>query len=107
MVMKAVTNFRYSHWEHISKYTTRKNRLILKRITPFLLLSLFFAFWLVYALIAGAEITIATKLIVYPFLFINLVFADFALWNYLEGRKLWLIWILESITTAIIIYWLL
>ena len=105
--MKAVTSFRYSHWEHISKYTARKNRLILKRITPFLLFSLFLTFWMVYAVVAGAETTIATKLLLYPFLLINIVFADFALWNYLAARKMWLIWAFECFISALLVYWLL
>ena len=105
--MKAVTNFRYSHWEHISKYTTSKRNLIIKRITPFFLLSLFLTFWLVHELVAGAGTAIITKLILYPFLLVNIVFADFAMWNYLAGKKIWLIWMLECIISTMIIYWLL
>jgi hypothetical protein len=105
--MKAMTSFRYSHWEHISKYAENKKHLIIKRTTPFLLLSLFLSFWLVYTLVAATEISIATKLILYPFMLINLALADFALWNYLKGKKRWLIWTFESIATAMIIYWLL
>ena len=102
MLMKAVTNFRYSHWEHISKYTTSKRNLIIKRITPFFLLSLFLTFWFVHELVAGTAIV--TKLILYPFLLVNIVFADFAMWNYLGSRKLWLIWVLECFISAVLIY---
>jgi O-antigen ligase len=102
-----MVSFRYSHWEHISKYTTRKKHLIIKRISPFLLLSLFLTFWFLYALVAGTETAIAAKIILYPFLLINLVFADFAMWNYLAGKKIWLIWMLECIISTMIIYWLL
>ena len=105
--MKAVTSFRYSHWGHISKYATRKNRLVLKRITPFLLMSLFLTFLLIYSVVAGTETTIATKLLLYPFLLINIVFADFALWNYFAARKIWVIWALECFTSAMLVYWLL
>ena len=106
-IMKAMVSFRYSHWEHISTYTTRKKHLMIKRVTPFLLLSLLLTFWFLYALVAGPEKAIATKLILYPFLLINLVFADFAVWNYLAGKKIWLIWMLECIISTMIIYWLL
>src|SRR6478609_426452 len=105
--MKAMVSFRYSHWEHISTYTRRKKHLLIKRVTPFLLLNLLLTFWFLYALVAGTETAIATKFILYPFLLINLVFADFAVWNYLAGKKIWLIWMLECIISTMIIYWLL
>ncbi|HEX5154439.1 MAG TPA: hypothetical protein VFW07_23495 [Parafilimonas sp.] len=105
--MKAITSFKYSHWEDISKYAKREKQLIIKRITPFFLLSLFLSFWSLYAIVAGTGATITTKLILYPFLLINFVFADFAIWNYLAGKKLWLLWVLESVVSTMLVCWLL
>ena len=105
--MKAITDFRYSHWGNISEYATRRKRSAVKRISPFLLLSLFLIFWLLYTLVAGIDTGIKTILFLYPFLFVNIVFADFAIWNYLAGKKRWLMWTVESFASVVIIYWLL
>jgi hypothetical protein len=105
--MKAITDFRYSHGGNISEYATRKKRSILKRISPFVLLSLFLILWFLITLVAGANTGIKIKLLLFPFLLINIVFADFATWNYLAGKKKWLMWILEGVVSIGIIYWLL
>ena len=110
--MKAMASFRYSHWERLSEYATGKKSSAtkgfkIKRISPFLLLSVFLAFLFFYGLVTGTETKIAIKLILYPFLLLNIAFADFTIWNYLAGKKIWLIWLLECGISAIIIYWLL
>ena len=77
----------------------------LSRVSPFLLLNLFLIFWFPIAIIMDNPAVTRAKIIAFPFLVAYVAFADFAIWNYLEGKMKWLIWIIEIIFSAIILYW--
>ena len=67
------------------KTHVRKKRLLIKRLSPFLLLAVFLVLLFCYKIInrkAGLS-----QYILLPFLMANIVFADFALWNFFEGKK--------------------
>ena len=81
---------------------TKKRHTILKRISPFLILTVFLVFWFPFTWIVRGETT--AKIIAFPGLIIYLLFGDFVIWNYLRGKKKWFIWILEGIVSALIVY---
>jgi hypothetical protein len=78
----------------------------LKRVSPFLLLAIFLLFFLPYVLITGngAIQSIGLNVILFTFILINVLFIDFALWNYFSGKKILLIWIIESILSFVVLY---
>ena len=80
-----------------------------KRLTPFLLMSIFLVFILFpYMFIThGKNIDhTALKLFLIPFIAANGVYTDVSLWKYFEGKQRGTIWTIESIVSALIIYWL-
>ncbi|HYK47161.1 MAG TPA: hypothetical protein VEV83_18425 [Parafilimonas sp.] len=87
----------------VHKTITMRSRL--NRISPFLLLVLFLVFWSCYGFFTDADTITLAKIILLPFMIVNLLLADFAVWNYYEGRKKPLIWIIESVLAAAILYW--
>jgi len=92
--------------EKVEVYSNSKRKhSLLKRISPFFLLSLFLIFLFPYAVITSTNI-LSARLIILPFVIANLLLVDFAIWNYLQGRKQWLIWITETAVSAMISYWL-
>jgi hypothetical protein len=103
--MKASPSFINSGHEKMPAASKQNSRSRLKRISPFLLLTIFFVFWFLYSLITNVIIITAAKIIVFSFLGANVLLADFALWNYFAGKKKGFIWIIESILSAGILYW--
>ncbi len=83
-------------------------RQLLKRISPFLLLDFFLAGLFPYMMITGRGFTHNEWLLVFLFIFIevNVLFIDFALWNYFEGKKIFRIWLMEIPLTFLIIHFL-
>jgi hypothetical protein len=90
---------------------TRKNKLFFvrikfyKRLSPLLLLApvLFLVFLL--SVISKEKEGLETLLL--PVTVVNVLFVDFAVWNYFEGKKKLIIWISESILAVLIVYLLL
>jgi len=76
---------------------------LIRRLSPFLLLSLFLVFYFCYAILTQA-ITLIT-IILLPFIIANSMYVDIALWNYFQGRKKSVIWLTESVVAVLIIYW--
>jgi hypothetical protein len=75
-----------------------------KRVSPFLLLVCFIVFfWTPYVFIIGYEKP--PRLFLLFGMIVYVIFADYFLWNLLEGKKIWLIWIIESIVSFFIIDW--
>ena len=82
---------------------------IFKRLSPFLLLAFIMPLLFVYSLlmqkIDAGDVLIHLLLLL--FLEINVLFADFALWNYYHYRRVAGIWIGEGLIACAIIYlWL-
>jgi hypothetical protein len=74
-----------------------------KKVSPFLLLSIFLVFYLFYAIFTK---TITRKNIYqFPFIIANSIYIDIALWNYFRGKRKGIIWIIESVIAALVIRW--
>jgi hypothetical protein len=79
---------------------------LIKRITPFLILEVFLMGFFPYMFLTGKVIIqsgLVTALL-FPFTIINLLFLDFALCNYFEGKKIFRIWFIELVLSFILIY---
>jgi hypothetical protein len=83
--------------------TARAKYFLIRRLSPFLLLSIFLAFYFFYAILTQAATLV--KIILLPFIAANSMYIDIALWNYFKGRKKGVIWIIESAIAALIVYW--
>jgi len=70
---------------------------LIKRASPFLLTALFLPVLIVYWFIAEEESIYNNGLLCFSFVSaeVNLLFIDFALWNYYEGKKIFRIWLIE------------
>jgi len=87
-----------------SKETTAKAKyFLIKRVSPFLLLSIFLVFYLFYAIFT--KTITAVKYISIPFIIANGIYIDIALWNYFRGKRKGIIWIIESVIAALVIRW--
>jgi hypothetical protein len=95
-------------YESVKDLSTKKllKRKGFERFSPFLLLAIFLPMLFLYSLIAekinGGNFWFQFSLLV--FLEINILFIDFALWNYYGYKKFIGIWLAESLTTFIILY---
>ncbi|HEY6975312.1 MAG TPA: hypothetical protein VH396_03420 [Chitinophagaceae bacterium] len=80
----------------------------LKRVSPFLLLEFFLLVLFPYMIITGTGFTQNKWLLLFLFIFIeiNVLFTDFALWNYFNGKKIIRIWLIEVPLTFLIIHFL-
>ncbi|HXL56853.1 MAG TPA: hypothetical protein VN958_11380 [Chitinophagaceae bacterium] len=80
----------------------------LKRISPFLLLELFLAGLFPYMMITRRGPIHNEWLLLFLFIFIeaNILFIDFAIWNYFKGKKIFRIWLIEVFLTFLIIHFL-
>src|SRR5580765_1773597 len=76
----------------------------LRRISPFLLLVIFLIGWFSYILITDADAITPTEIVLLPFVVVNMILVDFAVWNYFGWKKKWLIWLIESIVSGLTIY---
>src|SRR5215471_4854732 len=86
--------------ENFRVYTNKKRKSrLLKRASPFILLTFFLIFLFPYQVITSGDI-LSVKLIIFPFVIANVTLVDFAIWNYLGGRKRWLIWLSETLISA-------
>jgi hypothetical protein len=81
----------------------------LKRISPFLLLEFFLAVLFPYMMITGRGSIRNEWLLLFLFIFIevNVLFTDFALWNFFKGKKILRIWLIEVPLTFLVIHFLL
>src|SRR4051812_1629709 len=71
--------------------TKKKSGLrFLKRVSPFLLLEFFLLALFPYMMITGEGLIHNNWLLLFLFVFIeiNVMFTDFALWNYFNGKKI-------------------
>ena len=91
----------------MKKYLTMKSR-FLKRLSPFLLLVPFLLALFPYLLITGTSAIQSTWLLLFlfPFTIINVLFIDFSLWNFFEGKKRFFIWLIELTLSFVIVYFL-
>ena len=96
------------HNEAAPAMEKRKNYLF-KRLSPFLLLAAFLILLFPYMFITDVVSieSIWLKIILFPVLFINVLFADFAIWNFFEGKKRFQIWVIELTLSVFILYMLL
>ena len=86
----------------------KKKGFSLKRISPFLILGFFLVGLLPYMFLTGNGTIHNTFLLLFVFLFleINVLYADFALWNFFEGKKIFRIWLIEVPLALLIVYFL-
>ncbi|MEP6512648.1 MAG: hypothetical protein ABJA79_02180 [Parafilimonas sp.] len=86
--------------------TLKGNSWLPKRISPFFLLAIFFLFLFPYMFITGTGNieNIYVKIILFPFLFANVLFADFVIWNYFERKNIVRIWVIELCVSGLLIY---
>ena len=75
----------------------------LTRFSPFFLCTGFLVFYFLNK-VFSAKGTIGNYVLL-SMLIANLVYTDIALWNYFEGKK-GIIWVIEGIVSALLIYWL-
>jgi hypothetical protein len=80
----------------------------LKRVSPFLMLEFFLLVLFPYMMITGAGLIHDKWLLLFLFIFmeINILFTDFALWNYFKGKKVFRIWLIEVPLTFLILHFL-
>ncbi|HEX5153577.1 MAG TPA: hypothetical protein VFW07_19145 [Parafilimonas sp.] len=83
--------------------TARTKYFLIRRLSPFLLLSIFLTFYFCYAILTQAATLI--KIILLPFIVANSMYVDIALWSYFRGKKKGIIWIIEGLIAALIINW--
>jgi hypothetical protein len=79
----------------------------IKRLSPFLLSAMLLPIVAIYALVTGIHIISNAGLQLFAFTAIEvyLLFFDFVLWNYFEGKKILRIWYIElSALLAVIIF---
>lgn len=98
------------HLQPIPDFPARLKRVwkykIIRRLTPFLILSVVLLFLFAWTYISGYESVqgIWQKILLFCFLQANMLYADFALWNYFKGRQLFRIWFIEGAVSQFIIY---
>ena len=73
-----------------------------KRLSPFLILAFLLPIVSVYSFIIGGSFLFQLALLF--ILEINILFADFAVWNYFRYKKITGIWIAESFIAFAIVY---
>lgn len=83
------------------------NKDCLKRLAPFHLLVAALMVLFVYNAQTSNTMHTLLLLLLYCFIIINVLFADFALRNYLAGRQKLLTWIIEIVFSVVIVYCLL
>lgn len=81
---------------------------VTKRLSPFLLLAFLMPLLFVYSLLThklhGGDIVVHLFLLL--FLEINVLFVDFAIWNYYRYKKIPVIWVAEGLIASAIIYFI-
>jgi hypothetical protein len=79
---------------------------VFKRISPFLLLAVFLIFLFPYLYFTGKPSTEYVWFIIVLFfiLEINILFADFVLWNYFKNKRKLILFFVETMLSALIIY---
>ena len=78
----------------------------LKRISPFVMLAVFIFLFFPYLFFTGS-IKNPWLYFIFPFILINALLIDFALWNYFKKKKILKIWIIELPITISILFLLL
>ena len=92
----------------VERKNKKKKGSSLKRISPFLILGFFLVGLFPYMFLTGSGTIHNPFLLLFAFLFfeINLLYGDFALWNYFEGKKIFRIWLIEVPLALLIVYFL-
>ena len=80
----------------------------IKRLSPFLVSALLLPLLTLYSIIAGVHIFNSIWVVLLAFLFTEtyLLFLDFVIWNYYEGKKKLRIWIIELLCEGGLLYFL-
>ena len=74
---------------------TQTTKRLIKRLSPFLITAFYLPFLFLYSLIKNDEDKWLLLLLL-VFTEVNILFMDFALWNYYEGKKKLAIWLIET-----------
>ena len=90
-----------------NKRTGFKSALI-KRLSPFILITPVIIIFFCYDLITGKGIIHNNLLILilFPFTITNVLFTDFALWNYFRAKRKFVIWAIELLLILIASYFI-
>src|SRR3954447_13230878 len=93
----------------VTRVIVKRKNYLFNRLSPFLLLAAFLILLFPYMFITDVVSieSIWLKIILFPALFINVLFADFAIWNFFEGKKRFQIWVIELTLSVFILYMLL
>lgn len=106
---------KYSYQSSVKPADNRKKpgvsfnrKKLLRRLSPFHLLVLALVALFMYNNITNNNSIIIKytwlQIFLYAFIIVNVIFADFALWNYLEGKRKLLIWVSELVASSLILY---
>ena len=76
----------------------------LRRFSPFLWLSILLLAFFMYEILTQSGTQ--KLLILLSFLIVNMVYADYALWRFFNGKRSIILLIIEGLISALIIYWL-
>ena len=79
---------------------------IIKRTSPFLLVALFLPVAFIFLFVTHGTINKLLLFFLFTCLEINILFVDFALWNYYEGKKVLRIWLIEMFLILISVYFI-
>jgi len=100
---------RSAHTQRRKITVSFRRKALYKRCSPFLMLVPLLLLLLPFQLISNTGIVSNKFLLVliYAFMLVYTLFTDFALWNYFEGKKKLLIWIIELPLSSALLYFLL
>ncbi len=91
---------------HVKRNRLRSKFNFFKRISPFLIMVPFLVFLFPYMLFTG-EGNIQSRwmlIVLFPITILNMIFFDFAIWNWFAGKKRGIIWTLELLLSACLLY---
>jgi len=98
---------RYDAWLRLvhRKYNAAK-LVLLRLISPIVVSAIFLLFYFPYQLAEGKieSSELLPKTILFLFMLPNCMLADFAIWNYFEGKKIALIWAIECVIAFAMLY---
>lgn len=100
--------FHQIDFECLPKKQAGRKNVFIKRISPFLLFAVCLPAMFLYMLITDEiwQNGFYGMLFLFLFLEVNILFLDFAIWNYTGGKKKIGIWITEIVFLAPVIYFL-
>jgi uncharacterized membrane protein len=106
---EAKTAYKFRHQAYEKLHTDTKYIRIIARVSsPLIIMILFLMFLFPYMITTGTGNIESTwvKILLFPFSVINLLLADFVLWNWFEGKNVAKIWLIELSIAFTVLYML-